>query len=123
MRTRPCLWPWPWPCTCEPVIAPGAEQNVHSRCRCHYRHRYIPPAYAPGYFAFPHVIDAPLLTNLSSRFNVISAATVEDGHPAPEGVTMIGRQTREGYEALVGRVRVMLGVGHPPISPSVWTAL
>ena len=32
-------------------------------------------------------------------------------------------QTRERYEELVGSVKALLGIGAPPISPSVYTAL
>lgn len=41
----------------------------------------------------------------------------------PEGLTTLGPQTRERYEELVGESKVLLGMGQPRISPSVYTAL
>lgn len=59
----------------------------------------------------------------SEPFTTISTADVEEGNPMPEGLPSIGRQTREAYEDLVGSSKVMLGMGIPRISPSVYTAL
>lgn len=56
-------------------------------------------------------------------FRLISTADVEEGKPLPDGLSTIGGQTREQYEALVGSAKVMLGIGQPMISPSVYSAL
>lgn len=41
----------------------------------------------------------------------------------PDGLDTLGKQTREAYEEIVGNAKVLLGMGFPPISPSVYTAL
>ena len=41
----------------------------------------------------------------------------------PEGLETIGRQTRDNYSKLVGSVKVLVGMGNPRISPSVYAAL
>jgi hypothetical protein len=56
-------------------------------------------------------------------FDLLSTANIEDGHPLPEAFKWIGPQTRDSYEKLVGDVKVMVGMGNPRISPSVYTAL
>lgn len=64
-------------------------------------------------------------TDLSREpnFDLLSTADDEAGKPMPEGLSTLGRQSREAYEDLVGSSKVLLGMGHPPISPSVYTAL
>ena len=64
------------------------------------------------------------LTELSGHFPLSTAARERDtDKPIPQGITAIGFQKRDAYEALVAKSRVMLGIGFPPISPSVYTAL
>lgn len=43
--------------------------------------------------------------------------------PVPDGVTSIGRVSKAAFERVVGESRVMLGIGRPLISPSVYSAL
>lgn len=43
--------------------------------------------------------------------------------PVPEGVTSIGHVSKSTFERVVGESRVMLGIGRPLISPSVYSAL
>lgn len=57
------------------------------------------------------------------NFTLLSTAEVEEGAPLPDGLNTLRKQTREAYEALVGGSKVLLGMGFPPISPSVYTAL
>ena len=66
-----------------------------------------------------------MFTNLSksTEYNLILTAKIEDGFPLPEGLTTLGPQSRDRYEELVGEVKVLLGMGQPMISPSVYTAL
>lgn len=58
--------------------------------------------------------------------SVLSTAT-DDNNKIPDelppGVQSVGRVTRLEYEDLVAASKVMLGIGHPGISPSVYTAL
>ena len=85
----------------------------------------LPQTFLPliGYFDMNQKVPRQHLTDLAHRFPILSAATEEVGHPIPEGIKAIGKQEREEYEELVASVSVMLGIGFPPISPSVWTAL
>jgi len=78
-----------------------------------------------AYFDYHHVPPRSYWTELSKdpEFQLILTVNEEDGHPLPEGLTTIGGQSREDYEKLVGSVKVMLGMGAPNISPSVYTAL
>jgi hypothetical protein len=48
---------------------------------------------------------------------------VEEGYSLPEGLETMGKKTREEYEELVGSVKVLLGMGTPMISPSVYSSL
>lgn len=41
----------------------------------------------------------------------------------PEGLETIGQQTREAYEGIISSSKVLLGMGLPSMSPSVYTAL
>jgi hypothetical protein len=56
-------------------------------------------------------------------FDLLSTCDIEDGYPLPEGLDTMGLQSREDYEELVGSVKVMLGMGAPLISPSVYSSL
>lgn len=79
-----------------------------------------------GYFHMSnYVTPIEFLSDLShqSNFNLLSTAKLEDGKPMPEGLETLGVQPRESYEALVGSSKVLLGIGFPPISPSVYSAL
>ncbi|KAK8869891.1 hypothetical protein IAR55_000459 [Kwoniella newhampshirensis] len=77
------------------------------------------------YFYYHYVSPPEFWTNLSRMpdFDLLLTANEEEGKRLPEGLVSMGRQTREDYEALVGSVKVMVGMGAPPISPSVYTAL
>lgn len=57
------------------------------------------------------------------NFTLLSTAGIEVDNPLPEGLTTLGHQSREAYEGVVGGSKVLLGMGFPPISPSVYTAL
>ncbi|KAI9638396.1 uncharacterized protein MKK02DRAFT_10347, partial [Dioszegia hungarica] len=78
-----------------------------------------------SYFHLPHMPPKHFWTDLSREpnFDLLSTADDEAGKPMPEGLSTLGRQSREAYEDLVGSSKVLLGMGHPPISPSVYTAL
>lgn len=76
-----------------------------------------------AYFTWPLVPQPEVFSNLSTEFNLVLTAQIEDGYPLPEGLTTLGPQTRERYEVLVGESKVLLGMGQPMISPSVYTAL
>lgn len=71
----------------------------------------------------PRVAPPEHLSRLSKEYPLITAAKSQEGKPIPEGITAIGFQGREEYETLVAKSRVMLGIGFPPISPSIYTAL
>jgi hypothetical protein len=72
-----------------------------------------------------HVSPMKFWSDLSHEpnFNLLSTAEIEEGKPLPEGLETLGKQTRVAYEELVGGSKVLLGMGFPPISPSVYTAL
>lgn len=53
----------------------------------------------------------------------LSVADSDDGKEVPEGVKSIGRVKKEEFEELVGKSKLMLGIGWPPISPSIYSAL
>lgn len=78
-----------------------------------------------AYFTWPLVPPPEFFTNLSrsTEFDMVLTAKIEDGYPLPEGLTTLGPQTRERYEEIVGESKVLLGMGQPMISPSVYTAL
>jgi hypothetical protein len=75
------------------------------------------------YFHMPKAVPPGHLTKLAAKFPLITAAKEKEGAPIPEGVIAIGFQMRDAYEQLVAKSRVMLGIGFPPISPSIYTAL
>lgn len=56
-------------------------------------------------------------------FEVLSVADVIDDKQLPDHVRSIGKQNRMAYEELVGKSKVLLGIGFPAISPSVYSAL
>jgi hypothetical protein len=43
--------------------------------------------------------------------------------PLPDGVKSTGHVTREEFEVMVSKSKLMLGIGRPLISPSVYSAL
>lgn len=45
------------------------------------------------------------------------------GYKLPPGVTSVPKMTRDEFERQVGMSKVMLGIGRPFISPSVYTSL
>lgn len=71
----------------------------------------------------PKAVPPEHLTKLSSRLPLLTAAKEKEGAPIPAGVQAVGFQERDAYEELVAKSRVMLGIGFPPISPSIYTAL
>ena len=76
------------------------------------------------YFYARHAVPVDHLTHLSAEFPLSTAAREREGSPFPPGVSDAGYQKdRHAYEALVARSKVMLGIGFPYISPSVYTAL
>jgi hypothetical protein len=52
-----------------------------------------------------------------------TTAKEEEGFPIPEGLKKMGLMARNDYELMVGSAKVLLGIGKPEISPSVYTAL
>lgn len=52
-----------------------------------------------------------------------TTARAEEGSPIPEGLKRMGPMAREHYELMLGSAKVLLGIGKPEISPSVYTAL
>lgn len=58
-----------------------------------------------------------------SDFEILSVADVVDGKEMPDTIKSIGKQGRMAYEKLVGNSKVLLGIGFPAISPSVYSAL
>ncbi|WWC61213.1 uncharacterized protein I303_103793 [Kwoniella dejecticola CBS 10117] len=78
-----------------------------------------------SYFHYPHVSPPEFWTNLSQvpDFELLSTVEVEEGKPLPEGLVTMGKQSRENYTELVGSVKALVGMGAPPISPSIYTSL
>ena len=78
-----------------------------------------------AYFDWHYVSPRQFWTDLNKdpSFELLSTAKVEDGHPMPDGLATLGAQTKGNYEALVGGVKALLGMGAPVISPSVYSAL
>jgi hypothetical protein len=56
-------------------------------------------------------------------FDILSVADIAEGKQMPDNVKSIGKQGRMAYEKLVGNSKVLLGIGFPAISPSVYSAL
>jgi alpha-1,3(6)-mannosylglycoprotein beta-1,6-N-acetyl-glucosaminyltransferase len=52
-----------------------------------------------------------------------TTAEDEPGYPIPDGLVRMGKMPRKEYESMVGHAKVLLGIGKPEISPSVYTAL
>ena len=71
----------------------------------------------------PRSTPSQHLIDLAKHFHLITAAKQQPNYPIPARIEAIGFQERAAYEALVASSRVMLGIGHPPISPSVYTSL
>jgi hypothetical protein len=73
----------------------------------------------------PFVAPPAFWTNLSHDpdFKLLSVANITKNMSMPDGVETIGIQTRIAYEHLISTVKVLLGMGFPAISPSVWSAL
>ena len=78
-----------------------------------------------AYFHYHYVSPARYWTDLAQEpeYDLLTTAKIEDNKPLPPGLNTLGPQTREDYEVLVGGVKALLGVGAPPISPSVYSAL
>ncbi|OCF71955.1 hypothetical protein I204_07218 [Kwoniella mangroviensis CBS 8886] len=78
-----------------------------------------------SYFHYHFVSPPEFWTNLSqvSDFELLSTVEEEEGKPLPDGLVTMGKQTREDYETLVGSVKALVGMGAPPISPSIYTSL
>ncbi|WRT67044.1 uncharacterized protein IL334_004010 [Kwoniella shivajii] len=78
-----------------------------------------------AYFHYPYVSPASFWTNLSQipDLELLSTVEEEEGKPLPEGLQTMGRQSREDYEVLVGNVKALVGMGAPPISPSIYSSL
>ncbi|WVR05095.1 hypothetical protein IAU60_002107 [Kwoniella sp. DSM 27419] len=77
------------------------------------------------YFDQPGMSPKAFWTNISRDhpYDLLVTARVEKGHPLPDGLETMGFMKRPEYEALVGDVKVMVGMGKPAISPSVYVAL
>ncbi|RSH90383.1 hypothetical protein EHS25_000988 [Saitozyma podzolica] len=58
----------------------------------------------------------------SDGYEFWTTAEAEEGFPIPEGLKKMGLMTRSNYEAMIGSAKVLLGIGKPEISPSVYTA-
>lgn len=59
----------------------------------------------------------------SDGYEFWTTAEAEEGFPIPEGLKEMGFMTRNNYELMIGSAKVLLGIGKPEISPSVYTAL
>lgn len=81
-----------------------------------YNRNSVPPEY------WPHLKPDTGLSALSVAQDDHRDAG-EVGLPIPEGVNTIGRVSKEMFEEVVGKSKVMLGIGRPLISPSVYSAL
>lgn len=86
------------------------------------------------YFNEPFTgIPRDFWTTLSDRTNLTAYSTAEDdeslvkegGHTfgVPDGIESLGRITKAEFEVQMARAKVMLGLGRPYISPSVYSAL
>lgn len=64
-------------------------------------------------------------TDNKHKYDLLSTAKVNGpkNHPIPEGLVPLGKQTPAGFKQLVSQVQVLLGVGWPRISSSVYSAL
>lgn len=78
-----------------------------------------------AYFDYHYVPSKQFWTDLNSdpTFDLLTTARIEDGHPLPDGLKTLGVKTKDEYQALVGNVKALLGIGAPLISPSVYSAL
>ncbi|CAD6573643.1 MAG: hypothetical protein TREMPRED_000875 [Tremellales sp. Tagirdzhanova-0007] len=78
-----------------------------------------------AYFHYHYVSPPQFWTDLAQEpdYELLTTARIEDSKPLPPGLNTMGPQTREDYEVLVGGVKALLGMGAPPISPSVYSAL
>jgi hypothetical protein len=47
----------------------------------------------------------------------------DERYPMPEGLSVLGEVGKEDFRRIAGESRVMLGLGRPPISPSVYESL
>lgn len=56
-------------------------------------------------------------------FDLVTTARTEEGHPLPDGLTTLGPQSQAAYSRLLSQSKVLLGVGQPKLSPSVYAAL
>ena len=59
----------------------------------------------------------------SLPYKIVTTAKVIDGIPIPEVLVSLGGMTREDYNALLGSVRAVIGLGVPTISPTVYSSL
>jgi hypothetical protein len=57
------------------------------------------------------------------NFDLVLTAEIEEGHPLPDGLTTLGKQSTEAYAKLLSESKVLLGIGQPVLSPWVYTAL
>ncbi|WWC69545.1 uncharacterized protein I206_103487 [Kwoniella pini CBS 10737] len=78
-----------------------------------------------SYFHYPQVSPPQFWTNLSQvpDFDLLSTVEEEEGKPIPDGLVTMGKQSKEDYTALVGSVKALVGMGAPPISPSIYISL
>jgi hypothetical protein len=118
----------PWPLPGHVHLPYSIEEyclNIPFRPHAQRNNSVLIFAKKSAYFDYHFVPPKHFWTDLSKdpAFNLILTVTEEDGHPLPEGLTTIGTQSRAGYEELVASVKVMLGMGAPAISPSVYSSL
>ncbi|KAK4683567.1 hypothetical protein P7C73_g6676, partial [Tremellales sp. Uapishka_1] len=79
-----------------------------------------------SYFHRHYVSPPSFWTSLARlrTFSLLTTAEIDStDKPLPAGLEALGQQSRTEYEALVGNVQAMVGIGAPYISPSVYTAL
>ena len=70
----------------------------------------------------PHEFwDSDVVHDLEFKF--VSTATEDNGIPIPEGLETLGLLTMSEFDELLGSSQVVVGLGTPKISPSVFSSL
>lgn len=58
-----------------------------------------------------------------AHFDLVSTAGDEKGAAMPEGIISTGRMPQEEWHQLLARSKMLVGIGHPELSPSPYDAL
>jgi hypothetical protein len=81
---------------------------------------YFDYPYAPSRKDWPLIVEG---TGLDFVTTAVSWKGPDDPFVLPDGVRTTGTVTREEYAVMLGESKLLLGIGRPAISPSIYIGL